>query len=295
MRLSAAKFWPMRWLNGFLKDKMILITGASGKTGRTIIKKLAEKQVAVRAWVRRPEAQIEGATETFVGDMSNPADWTKAFVGVDKIYHICPNMHPAEVEIGQMALNAAREANIDHFVYHSVLHPHIKEMPHHWNKLLVEEKLFESNLPFTIVQPTAYIQNLFPQLPSIQQDGVLRLPYPAEACISLVDLNDVAEAVTTVLTSGRFVGAILELVGTPPLSQIEVANILSDKVGRTVSFSEIQLSYWAADNAHLPDYARETLLAMFRYYASYGLIGNSAVLEMILGRETVGLADIKMG
>ncbi|MFK7805293.1 MAG: NmrA family NAD(P)-binding protein [Anaerolineae bacterium] len=274
---------------------MILVTGSSGKTGRTIIQKLAQKQVAVRAWARRPKTKIEGAAELFVGDMTNPADWAKAFIGVTKIYHICPNMHPAEVEIGRMAIAAAQDANIDHFVYHSVLHPQIKAMPHHWNKLLVEEKLFESNLPFTIVQPTAYIQNLIPQFPAIQQDGVLRLPYPAEACISLVDLNDVAEAVAIVLTSGRFLGAILELVGTQPLSQTEVATILADTVGRDVKFSEIPLSQWAADNASLPNYARETLLAMFRYYASYGLVGNSAVLEMILGRKPVGLAGIKVG
>ena len=33
-------------------------------------------------------------------------------------------------------------------------------MPHHWLKMRVEEKLFASGLPFTILQPAAYMQNV---------------------------------------------------------------------------------------------------------------------------------------
>ena len=264
---------------------MILVTGASGKTGRAIVAQLAKKQLPVRAGVRRPEAEINGASELFVGDMEVEADWEDALDGVQKIYHICPNMHPNEVAIGTMAVKLAAQFGIKHFVYHSVLHPHIREMPHHWNKLLVEEELFKSGVPFTILQPTAYMQNLLPQLDAIKKDGVLRLPYPAETKLSLVDLNDVAEAAAIVLSSGRFVGAILELVGTEPLNQHEVMQMLSKPLRSKIKYAEIPLDKWEANNQHLPEYARETLLAMFRYYAQFGLIGNRAALKMVLQRR----------
>lgn len=270
---------------------MILVTGASGKTGRALIPHLAQKQQRVRAWVRRPEVNIAGATEQFVGDMLNPADWDQAFDGIEKIYHICPNMHPHEVEIGRMMLTAAQRVQLKLLVYHSVLHPQIEVMPHHWHKMQVEELIFASNLPFVIVQPAAYMQNLLPQLATIQQDGILRLPYPAASPISLVDLNDVAQAAATLLTTDRFVGATLELVGTRPLSQTKLTRILANAYSRPVIFHEISQADWAAANNHLPSYMRETLLAMFRYYAQHGLVGNPAVLRMVLGREPQGVRE----
>ncbi|MEM8862047.1 MAG: NmrA family NAD(P)-binding protein, partial [Chloroflexota bacterium] len=176
-----------------------------------------------------------------------------------------------------------------HFVYHSVLHPQTQEMPHHWNKLNVEEMIFGSGLPFTIVQPTAYMQNLLPNWDSIQKDGILCLPYPAGTRISLVDLNDVAEAAAIILQTDKYVGATLELIGTPPHSQTEVCKILSRVFGQTIQFETVSLTTWETGAQGLSPYARETLMAMFRYYEKFGLIGNSAVLEMVLGRPPATL------
>ena len=55
---------------------------------------------------------------------------------------------------------AARRAGIRHLVYHSVLHPQVEAMPHHWQKMRVEEQLFAAGLPYTILQPAAYMQNV---------------------------------------------------------------------------------------------------------------------------------------
>lgn len=68
------------------------------------------------------------------------------------VYHICPNVHPQEVEIGRIAIDAARAAHVERFVFHSVLRPQIEAMPHHWRKLRVEEMLLASGLNFTILR-----------------------------------------------------------------------------------------------------------------------------------------------
>ncbi|MEM7801424.1 MAG: NmrA family NAD(P)-binding protein [Chloroflexota bacterium] len=268
----------------------ILVTGASGKTGRAVVNGLSKHPVEIRAWARRAFDRSE-QVEPFMGDMQSPADWETALSGIDKLYHICPNMHPREIKIGQMGLSAASAAGVRHFVYHSVLHPQVEEMPHHWNKMRVEELLFASGIPFTIVQPTAYMQNLGPQLQAISQTGALQLPYPPETRISLIDLQDLAEAVAVILTADAYVGATLELVGTRPLSQHEVAAEFSMGLDQPVVAEEINLAEWAAGNPQLPEYTRETLLAMFRYYANYGLVGSPAVLKAVLGREPTSLAD----
>ena len=63
------------------------------------------------------------------------------------VYHVCPNVSPDEIAIGRVSIAAARSAGVEHFVYHSVLHPQTEAMPHHWLKLRVEEALITSGLP----------------------------------------------------------------------------------------------------------------------------------------------------
>ena len=124
---------------------MILITGAAGKTGRAITRALAGANVGVRALVHRAEyvdlVQDMGAKTAIVGDMGDPTLMQWAMDGVRAVYHICPNVSPHEVLFGRLAINQAAQAGVEHFVYHSVLHPQTQEMPHHWLKLRVEEIL----------------------------------------------------------------------------------------------------------------------------------------------------------
>ena len=84
---------------------------------------------------------------------------SRAMQGADAIYHICPNVSPHEIAFARPLIAAATDAEVARLVYHSVLHPQIEAMPHHWNKLRVEEMLFGSKLDVTILQPTAYMQN----------------------------------------------------------------------------------------------------------------------------------------
>ena len=96
--------------------------------------------------------------------------------------------------MGRLVIGEARAAGVQHFVYHSVLHPQVEKMNHHWQKLRVEEMIFESGLPSTILQPAPYMQNLLGGWKSIVEDGVLRVPYSVDSKFSFVDLEDVAEA-----------------------------------------------------------------------------------------------------
>ena len=274
---------------------MILITGASGKTGKALIQALHRAGKAVRALVHRPE-QIEmarslGAAEALSGDLADRTAVRQAMQGAQVVYHICPNMNPDELPIGQMVTEEAGAAGVEHFVYHSVLHPQTQAMPHHWQKLLLEERLFESGLPFTILQPAPYMQNLLAYWQQITTSGIYAVPYAPTARLSLVDLEDVAAAAVTVLTLPGHHGAIYELAGTPPLSQEQVAEILSLELKRPVSAQAISRQAWeqAARQGTMSDYAIRTLLAMFVYYEEFGLAGNPQVLTWLLGRAPTTL------
>jgi uncharacterized protein YbjT (DUF2867 family) len=281
---------------------MILITGAAGKTGKAVLQSLAEKGMPVRAAVFRveqvPLVEMLGAKEVVVGDLRDTKFMRRTVTGVNAIYHICPNVHPDEIAIGREIIAAAVALGIDHFVYHSVLHPQVEDMPHHWKKMRVEELLFKSGLAFTILQPAVYMQNLLGNWAKILETGKYTVPYAVETRLSMVDLDDVAEAAVIVLSAvssdgpqPQHNGAIYELVGTPATSQTEVAEILSRQLRRTVIAESVSMDAWEreARAAGLGEYAVQTLLRMFAYYENYGFWGNSQALSWLLNRPATSL------
>jgi uncharacterized protein YbjT (DUF2867 family) len=166
-------------------------------------------------------------------------------------------------------------------------------MPHHWRKLRVEEALLESGLPFTILQPTAYMQNILAGWDAITQRGVYMVPYPVKTRLSLVDLKDVADAAAVVLTEPGHTSGIYELAGTSALTQAEVAKVLSQSLGHVVRAEAIPIEQWEAQarTSGMSDFAIEILKAMFQYYVHYGLAGNPNVLRWLLGHSAATLKD----
>lgn len=276
---------------------MIVVSGAAGKTGLAVIGALAQKNKAVRAFVKSEEqaaaALAAGATQVVYGDMREPAAWREALQGARVLYHIGPNMHPEEMGMGLAAVAQAVEAGLEQFVFHSVLHPQTEAMAHHWHKLRVEEALLASGLAFTILQPAAYMQNILGSWELMREEGIYRVPYPTSTRLSLVHLADVAEVAARVLQETGHAGATYELVGTEALTQNEVAAVLGEALGWELQAQEVELSEWRrdAEARGMGGFALETLLSMFRYYAEHGFVGNPGVLGWLLGRAPRTLAD----
>jgi NAD(P)H dehydrogenase (quinone) len=268
---------------------MILVTGAAGKTGKAVIKALAGIGASVRALVRRSEhgAALEalGAAEVAIGSFEDSSALVRAAAGARAIYHICPNVSRDEVAYARAVVDAARQNGVERFVFHSVLHPQIEAMPHHWQKMRAEEMLFAAGFKLTILQPSAYMQNVLGVWGGVIERGVFRVPYPVETPLSLVDLDDVAQAAARVLMDDGHAGATYELVGTSPLSQSEVAAALSEALGRNVRAEPEPAEAWEARAraGGMGEYERATLAAMFRYYAAHGLVGNPNTLTWLLG------------
>ncbi len=269
---------------------MILVTGAAGKTGQAIIKALIARRQPVRALVRRDEqtqiVRLLGTKEAIVGDMRDATTLKRATQSVHAVYHICPNVSPDEIQIGKTAIAAARDAGVERFVFHSVMHPQTEAMTHHWNKLRVEEALFETGLAYTILQPSSYMQNVLGGWKVIVERGVYTVPYTVEARMSMVDLEDVAQAAAVVLTEPGHLGATYELAGPEVLTQTQIAETLSKHLKRPVRAEQITIEAWTlqAQASGMGEYQIETLTKMFHYYDRNGFWGNPHTLSQLLGR-----------
>ena len=269
---------------------MILITGANGKTGRSIIPHLVKRGERVRALdIPAAQAQLRDmGVEPIAGDLREISSLRPALKGVQTVYHIPPRLQADELQLGKNMIAAAKAEGVQRFVYHSVIFPHLESVVFHWEKMKVEVELFQSGLPFTIIEPTNYMQNLFWQWAFVEKRSELLLPYSAEQPITWLDLHDFGEAVAKVLTQPDHEGATYQLCSTgKALTWREIAALISKLLDREIKAIKLPV----AEYLKLPSWqgmtpeGMERLVTMFHHYDQYGFrCGNNRVLSMLLGR-----------
>ena len=271
--------------------KPILITGASGKTGRRVVAAIASKGGAVRAFIRRPEIEPEllrdGASEIALGDLSDAASLKRALDGVGQLIHICPPMHPNEDAIAKTLIDLCGEMGTGRLVLYSVLHPLLTDVPHHARKLKAEQYLVDSGVTYTILQPSRYMQHLTPIWKSVLATGVHNMPFSTTARFSVVDLSDLADACARVTTEPGHEGATYQLAGPDALSQEDMARILTQVLGKPIRSEAKSLQQFRqeAQAAGMLAERMETMCLMNAHYDAHGLVGNPNVLRWILGRQ----------
>src|SRR5205085_2407436 len=130
------------------------------------------------------------------------------------------------------------------------------------------------------------MQNILAGWAGIVGRGVYSVPYLTNTRLSLVDLQDVAEAAALVLAQPGHEAATYQIVGAPPLSQAEVAADLTTGLGRPVEAVTEPVETWEqrVRAGGLDKERIATLRRMFEYYTNHGLAGNPNVLGWLLGR-----------
>lgn len=271
---------------------MVLITGAGGQVGTAILKALSARGISVRAWIHRP-AQREavlaaGATEVVVGAMTVPKDASLAMEGIDTILFICNAANPQEDEIGASLIDLTKEQGNITFVYHSVLHSLLSELPHHDRKQKVEKILTNSGILYAILQPAVFMQMLTPGLQSVKHGGPFSQKFFTSDQIKMnfADLEDYGEAVAKSIEAGSFAYGTFEFRADGAYSLRDLEGIRSDATGRKISCSFLSDNgFLSASNIDPNSYVGQTLLTMFRHYNKSSFCGNTFTLPQILGRK----------
>ena len=274
---------------------MVLVTCANGKTGHAIIRELLKLDIPLRALTAsenssRTLSEI-GVSDIIVGDLRNYDDIKKACIDIKSVYFITPNFSPDEEIITSNLLDICSKSRV-RVVLHSVIHPQIHRMTHHWSRLKVESQLIESDLDWVILQPTTYMQNILPQLPIISENKELKLPVPVDQKLSVVDLNDIAEVAVKAINDKTFNHGIFELCGES-ISLFQQAKVISEVLGLPISAKTIDIDI-AINELGVPfvgNYGLEAIRQMWSYYAAHGLAGNNKILSSILGRKPTSYLD----
>jgi uncharacterized protein YbjT (DUF2867 family) len=268
---------------------MIVVTAAGGRTGMAVVRALRERGEQVRAVVSRrgprPELAELGA-EVVRAELTSPMPWAEVLAGADAMYLIWPNVDPDEAEGAPALFAEARRAGLPRLVYHSVLRPQARAMPHHAAKDRAEEALDASGVRWRVLQPCAYADNLDDQVPEVAATGVLRSPWGLRTGQSLVDLRDVADAAAVLLTEDGLDGGTFEAAGPEPLTARDLAGLLAAHLGREVRAEDV------VPSGEVPtSYAGRCRRTMFDHYRSHGFVGSPRVLTALLGRPPLTYAE----
>jgi uncharacterized protein YbjT (DUF2867 family) len=277
---------------------MILVTAAHGHQGRQLVPKLAAAGFRVRAARVSPDRGDEilrlGATEVFVGDLSDPATYLRAVDGVDTVYHVGPGAVAREREMGFAMVNAARSRGVRHVVFSSVLHPTIDIVQHRY-KRDIEERLIGSGLNYTILRPCEYM------MPEVYIAPVLETgEYPvfwklrSDLRRSLIDIGDLVDVAVKVISEGsRHYHASYDLAGPDRLTSQEIARILSRVTGREVAAIQrtpedlLRVLFGTDQPTEALRHPFAVLRSIIRWNDEHDFIGNPNVLAWLLGRPPV--------
>jgi uncharacterized protein YbjT (DUF2867 family) len=261
---------------------VIVVTAAGGATGAAVVRALWSRGERVRALVgsSQPRPELTALSADVVAtDLTDAAAVEPLLAGADALYLIWPNFDPAETAGAVALLGAARRAGVDRVVYHSVLRPQARSMPHHAAKDRVEEALDASGLAWRVLQPCAYADNLHGRFADVAATGTFGSPWGLTQAQSLVDLRDVADAAAVLLTEEGLDGGTFEAAGPEPLTAPRIAGLLGEWLGRDVRAED------AVPDGPVPvEYAARCSRLMFDHYRAHGFTGSPRVLEILLGR-----------
>ena len=213
----------------------ILVTGASGTVGREVAKRLAERGAPARLALRDPSRDVEGADalERARFDFHDPSGFEGALRGVDRVFLLRPPQLADVRRDFDPFLVAMLQAEVKRVVFLSVRGAERNPLLPHRR---IEKALERSGLAWTHLRPNDWMQNFATvHRDDIRTRGEIWAP-AGKGRASFVDARDVAEAAAAVLTEEGHGGRAYPLTGGEELDLDEVAALLSQILGRRVSY-----------------------------------------------------------
>jgi uncharacterized protein YbjT (DUF2867 family) len=271
----------------------ILVAGATGNVGPTLVDHLVRSGHAVRVLARDPHKAtrlLGPRVEVIHGDLGDPASLAPAFRGISSAF-LATSPSPVLDEQEINFIDAARKAKIGRLVKLSGFGIEFSTDAIHLAHKRSEQRLRASGLPSVILRPVVYMSNLLfdaagiktGKLPSVFRDGR----------INLVDPRDVAGVAARALVDPAYEGQTLEFGGPEALSYDDVAATFTRVLGRHVEHVRMDdVTFEAAAlQAGLPDFVVEAITGTATSARSGKYEVNDDAVQRVLGRRASSFAN----
>jgi uncharacterized protein YbjT (DUF2867 family) len=273
----------------------VLVTGATGSIGSLVIPELIKRGVAVRAYVRNTakasHLSAQGVT-LFDGDFSNQQALNRAAEDVDAVLAITP-ANPNAVEQGEAILKAALNAGTPYYVRISAIGaapdaPTANGRLHYQS----DQAVIASGLPYTILRPHFYMQNLFASAATIKADGNMYWGM-GDGKLGMIDIRDIADACVSLLVGNGHEGKIHTPTGPASISFHEIAAILSKSLDKPVQYIPVPIEAVGAGlrEAGWDEWSAQLMMDYSKAYAAgWGDFVNDDV-KILTGQEPRSFAQ----
>jgi len=281
--------------------KTLLVTGASGQLGRSVINHLL-------GTFKVPAGQIIAATRTPASlsdltargvivrkaDFDDQASLAKAFASVGRALIISTNEIAIQGKRRQQqlaAVAAATQAGVGHLLYTSMPNPEpgspVVFAPDHYD---TEQAIKASGIPYTIFRNGWYDENLFMAMPQILASGQWYTSAD-DGAISYGSRDDYAAAIAGGLAADTGESTTYTLTGPKAYTAAEVAALVTEITGNPIQV--IQLSDAALTEgikaAGLPEPIAKALVSFDAATRAGDLGMVTDTVEKLSGRKSVPL------
>jgi uncharacterized protein YbjT (DUF2867 family) len=275
-----------------MADKLVLVTGATGKQGGATLRYLAKQGgFKLRAMTRKPDSDAAKAAaalgaEVVAGDLDDRASLERAVAGAWGVFSVQNTWEAGverEEEQGKRLAQVARDKGVQHFVFTSVGSAHKKTgIPHFDNKARIEATIKSLGFPsYTIIRPVFFMENL-PSPWFLQGDKLVTAMRP-ETKLQMLASDDVGKfGAKAFIDADKLKNAEFDIAGDA-VTMPEAAAAVSKLVGKPVTFQQIPIE---AVRQNSDDFAK-----MLEWFEAVGYSADIGSLESKYGIRPLILAD----
>jgi uncharacterized protein YbjT (DUF2867 family) len=249
-------------------ERKILVTGATGQQGGSLARLLLQKKHKVYALTRNTQSSAaqdlrnKGAN-IVKGDLDDSDSLEQAVNGIDSIFLMGTPFEDGtegETRRGKLVADIAKGNNVEHLVYSSVANADKNTgIPHFESKYKIEQHIKNLGIPYTIIGPTFFMENLLG--PGLEQ-GQLALPLSSSRILQQSALENIAEFSALVLERRKpFLGKRIDIASDEVTGE-QAAEILSIEIGNRIRYVHIPLG-----QVHQ---ANEDMARMYEWYEKVG-------------------------
>ncbi len=221
------------------KRLKVLVTGATGNTGSLLVPMLLSRDVEVRVFVRdekKAESLKNSGAEIVPGDLDQPDTIIPAVKGVDKIYLLTWN-GPTQFRHVENVINAVKASGENpHIIRHSMWGSENSRIIK--QGLQAEQLIKSSGLPWTMLKPTFFMQNLMMAAPTMSSDGKIYWDMN-EGKLAMIDVRDIAESALAAITGEGHENRSYILTGPEAISFNNIASIFSGIIGKEINYINV--------------------------------------------------------
>ena len=281
------------------KTQTVAVVGATGTIGSRVASSLVDAGHSVIGLSRKP-GHLAGGRVVAV-DLRNPMAAAGTLVGVDAVY-LTPPMsgdEPLRDEqvVARNVIGAAAAAGVKHLVMHTALHADRGNTGARIldNKTPLETAVRESGVPFSILRPAWYLQNLFGAKPYLDQ-GMFSMPWHATMVWAATNVNDVVTAAVGLIAVGPSNRAF-DIHQPGGVTAAAICRAVQNVTGRAIGYQEDSRGTRAAvDGYPISDIHKELYAELYDYFKSRMFHGDPmAIAEAVPGFAYGSIEDFVRG